>query len=184
MTQNPKSVTYFNVSPATDTWPILEAQGFQVYCRGTFCSVPALSRKQRGMTIERIDAATNSVSGLSGVETELLRRHAEYGCLSLVCRTSDSASPFIFFPVPKRRGPVLSMLLGYCTGISDYVRCAGTIGRYLLWEGKPLVLIDANGPVAGLAGVYREGTGRKYFKGPHRICLGDLADTELAIFGW
>jgi hypothetical protein len=184
MTQKPKSVTYFNVSPGAETWPILEAQGFQVYCRGTFCSVPALSRKEAGMTIERIDAATNSVSGLSDVDAEILRRHAEYGCVSLFCRTTEHAYPFIFFPVPRRRGPVRSMLLGYCNSISDYVRCAGAIGRYLLWRGKPLVIIDANGPVAGLAGVYREGTGRKYFKGPHRISLGDLADTELAIFGW
>jgi hypothetical protein len=184
MTQKRNNVTYFDVTPATHTWPILEALGFEVYCRGRYYSVPALSRNGRGMTIEAVDADTNFVSGLPDVDLEMLKRHAEYGCVSLLCHTTERALPFIFFPLPKRRGiiQVPAMLLGYCNSIADYVRCAGTIGRYLLWRGKPLVIIDANGPLAGLVGVYEE-KGRKYFKGPHRISLGDLADTELAIFG-
>ena len=34
--QRHKDVTYLNVSPARWTWPIIETQGFQVYCRGLF----------------------------------------------------------------------------------------------------------------------------------------------------
>jgi hypothetical protein len=67
--------------------------------------------------------------------------------------------------------------------MDDYFHCAGAIGRYLLRRGKPVIIIDANGPVAGLPGVYTEARGRKYFKGPHRPRLGDLSDTELAIYG-
>jgi hypothetical protein len=37
--------------------------------------------------------------------------------------------------------------------------------------------------MTGLAGIYSEARGRKYFKGPRQPRLGDLADTELAIFG-
>jgi hypothetical protein len=37
--------------------------------------------------------------------------------------------------------------------------------------------------MAGLPGVYSEAHGHKYFKGPHRPRLGDLADTEFAIYG-
>lgn len=40
------------------------------------------------------------------------------------------------------------------------LRCAGKIGRYLLWCCKPVVIIDANGPVAGLRGFYSETHGR------------------------
>jgi hypothetical protein len=79
--------------------------------------------------------------------------------------------------------PVPAMQLGYCRGIEDYVRCAGAIGRYLLRRGKPIIIVDANGPIAALPGIYSEVRGRKYFKGPHQPRLGDLADTELAIFG-
>jgi hypothetical protein len=115
----------------------------------------------------------------------MLKRHAEYGCLSLVCRTDEIVLPFIFFPLRKRRGiiPLPALQLGYCRSIADYIKCAGAIGRYLLWRGKAIVIIDANGAVEGLPGVYSEVRGRKYFRGPHQPRLGDLADTELAIYG-
>jgi hypothetical protein len=185
MTQKRKDVTYFNVTPATPTWPILEAQGYVAYCRGLHFSMPALSASGRGMTIEAVAPETPAVAGLTGDELALLRRHAEYGCLSLVCRSAESGFPFIFFPLRKRRGviPLPAMQLGFCRSIDDYVRCAGAIGRYLLRHGKPVIIADANGPMAALPGIYTEARGRKYFRGPYRPRLGDLADTELAIFG-
>ena len=185
MTQKRKDVTYFNVTPATATWPILEAQGFQVYCRGLHFSFPVLARNGRGMRVEAVTPDTVSVTGLPDDELSMLKRHAGYGCLSLVCRTADEVLPFVFFPLRKRRGiiPLPALQLGFCREISDYVRCAGTIGRHLLRRGSPVVILDANGPIAGLAGIYSEARGRKYFKGPARPRLGDLADTELAIFG-
>ena len=185
MTQKRKDVTYFNVTPAVPTWPILEAQGFQAYCRGLYFSLPFLSRQGRGMRVETVSPDTPSIPGLSDGEQAMLKRHAGYGCLSLVCRTAQEAVPFIFFPLRKRRGiiPLPALQLGFCREISDFVRCAGAIGGYLLWRGQPIVILDANGPVAGVVGVYSEARGRKYFRGPKRPRLGDLADTELAILG-
>ena len=185
MTQKRKDITYFNITPAMPTWPILEAQGFQIYCRGLYFSFPVLSRNGRGMRVEAVTPDTAAVAGLPDNELSMLRRHAGYGCLSLVCRTADQVLPFVFFPLRKRRGiiPLPALQLGFCHEISDYVGCAGAIGRYLLRRGSPVVILDANGPIAGLAGVYSEARGRKYFKGPGRPRLGDLADTELAIFG-
>lgn len=185
MTQKRKDVTYFNVTPATQTWPILEAQGFKIYCRGLYFSFPALSRGGADMQVEVVTPDTASIAGLPDDELAVLKRHASYGCLSLVCRTAIEAIPFIFFSLRKRRGiiPLPALQLGFCHEIADYVRCAGAIGRYLLWRGSPIVILDANGPIAGVAGVYSEARGRKYFKGPQQPRLGDLADTELAIFG-
>jgi hypothetical protein len=185
MTQKRKDVTYSNVTPAVTTWPILDAQGFVPYCRGLYFSVPILSRGGRGVVVEAVTQDTAFIAGLPDADLALLKRHAEYGCLSLVCRTADGALPFIFFSLRKRRGiiPVPAMQLGYCRSIDDYVNCAGAIGRHLLRRGKPIVTIDANGAMAGLPGVYTEMRGRKYFKGPQQPRLGDLADTELAIYG-
>ncbi|MGB9113995.1 acyl-CoA acyltransferase [Bradyrhizobium sp.] len=185
MTQKRKDVTYFNVTPAIATWPILEAQGFVAYCRGLYLSLPALSRGGHGVTVEVVTPDTAVIAGLPDAELAMLKRHAEYGCLSLVCRTAEAVLPFIFFSLRKRRGiiPLPAMQLGYCRNIADYVKCAGAIGRYLLRRGTPIVIVDANGAVAGLPGVYSEARGRKYFKGPHQPRLGDLADTELAIYG-
>ena len=185
MTQKRKDVTYLNVTPAVATWPILEAQGFAPYCRGLYFSLPALSRGGRGMTVEAITRDTASIRGLPDADLAMLKRHAEYGCLSLVCRTAEEALPFIFFSLRKRRGiiPLPAMQLGYCRSIADYITCASAIGRYLLRRGRPIVIVDANSAVAGVSGVYSEARGRKYFRGPRQPRLGDLADTELAIYG-
>lgn len=185
MTQKRKDVTYFNVTPAQPTWPILEAQGFKIYCRGLAFSLPMLSRNGRRMRVEPVTAETTTLPGLADHELELLRRHASYGCVSVVCRSETETVPFVFFPLRKRRGviPLPALQLGFCRDMADYVRCAGAIGRHLFWRGSLVVIADANGPIGDLACIYSEARGRKYFKGPHQPRLGDLADTELAIYG-
>jgi hypothetical protein len=184
--QKNKEVTYINISPATWTWPIIETQGFAVYCSGLFFSAPTLSRVTAGMTIETITPDTNSVAGLSTGDVDMLVRHARYGCLSVVCRTSDGeALPFVLLPMRIRRGWIAppAMQLIYCRDVADYVQCAGAIGRLLLRHGKIAVLLDSNGPVQGLIGLFSKARGRKYFKGPHQPRLADLTDTELVLYG-
>ncbi len=75
------------------------------------------------------------------------------------------------------------MQLIYCRSVDDFVACARTIGRFLLKRGKPLVIVDANGPIQGLVGIYSDARGQKYFKGSTPPRLGDLADTEFALYG-
>jgi hypothetical protein len=184
--QKNKEVTYINISPATWTWPIIEAQGFAPYCSGLFFSLPALSPVRPGMTIETVSPDTRTIEGLPAGEVELLARHARYGCLSLICRTaSGDALPFILLPVRIRRGWIAlpAMQLVYCRDIADYVQCAGAIGRRLVRHGKISVLLDSNGAVPGLIGLYTEARGRKYFKGPQRPHLANLTDTELVLYG-
>ena len=184
--QRHEEVTYLNISPATWTWPIIEAQGFQRYCSGLFVSLPALSRATPGMTVEIVPGDAKAVEGLAPGDVELLTRHAAYDCLSLVCRTATGgAVPLILLPMRIRRGWIAppAMQLIYCRDMSEYIACAGAIGRFLLRRGKISVILDSNGRVPGLAGVYTEARGRKYFKGPHRPRLADLTDTELVLYG-
>ena len=138
------------------------------------------------MTVETVAADARTIEGLSSREAELLTRHTRYGCLSLICRTAGGdALPFIMLPVRIRRGWIAppAMQLIYCRDIADYVQCAGTIGRRLIRHGKISVLLDSNGTVPGLIGIYTEARGRKYFKGPHRPRLANLTDTELVLYG-
>jgi hypothetical protein len=184
--QRHKEVTYLNISPATWTWPIIEAQGFTSYCSGLFFAVPALSRTAAGMTVETISPDARTIEDLSDTEVELLTRHARYGCLSLVCRTpSGGAFPFILLPMRIRRGWIAppAMQLIYCRDIAEFVDCAGAVGRALIRHGKFSVLLDSNGPVSGLTGFYSSARGRKYFKGPRQPRLADLTDTELVLYG-
>jgi hypothetical protein len=185
LAQRLKDVTYFNISPAHWTWPIIEAQGFRAFCKGLFFSLPALSRPAPGMTADVVRSDTTTIEGLADDEIELLKRHTGYGCLSMVCRIGGRAHPFVFTPMRIRRGWIAppAMQLIYCRDVADYAACAGAIGRLLLRQAKISVIVDANGPIDGLRGVYTEKRGRKYFKGPHRPRLGDLSDTELVLYG-
>jgi hypothetical protein len=184
--QRHKHVTYLNISPATWTWPIIETQGFSSYCKGLFFSIPALSRAAAGTSVEIVLPDAKRIEGLSAAELELLTRHAGYGCLSLVCRASSGrASPFILQPMRIRRGWIAppAMQLIYCRDVAEYAACAGVIGRLLLRRGKAAVIMDSNGKVPGLIGIYTEARGRKYFKGPNLPRLADLTDTEIVLYG-
>jgi hypothetical protein len=84
-----------------------------------------------------------------------------------------------------RRGWIAppAMQLIYTRDVAEYAACAGAIGRLLLRRGKAVVIVDSNGKVPGLIGLYTEARGRKYFKGPHRPRLADLTDTEIVLYG-
>jgi hypothetical protein len=183
--QKNKQVTYTNISPAVPTWPIIEAQGYRIYCSGLYFSVPFLSRREPGATIEIITPDVRSITDLPQADLELLTSHARYGCLAFICHTNDGPLPFVMTPKRMRAGklPLPALQLVYCREIADYVRCAGVIGRFLVRRGKPVVVLDANGPVPGVAGIYTETRGRKYFKGPNQPGLTDLTETELVLYG-
>ena len=124
-------------------------------------------------------------TGIPAPEAELLVAHAEYGCTSLVCATPEGAFPFVFRRFTPRSGllRVPCAQLIYCRDIKEFVRFAGPIGRALLRRGILLVALDANGPVDGLIGVHRPTWGPKYYRGPKAPRLGDLAFTEIVLFG-
>jgi hypothetical protein len=177
-----RDVTYLNVSAAPHTWPIIEAQGFSRYSEGIFICMPALSRAAAGDTATVFDARHQPAVAFDHFEQEVLEQHAEHGCISLWCETREQAFPFVFRPRMVKHVIPCAQLI-YCRDIADFARFAGPIGRYLALRGRSLVVVDANGPIPGLVGIFRRGSKPKYFKGPQRPRLGDLAYTEYAILG-
>jgi hypothetical protein len=177
-----KEVTYLNVSAAPHTWPIIEAQGFSRYSDGLFIALPMLSRTGGSEPIDVLDARTHRPTGADPFEQQILRQHAEHGCISLWCVSGGRAYPFVFRP-RWVKGVIPCAQLIYCRDIADFARFAGPLGRALAWHGRPIVIVDANGPIPGLVGIFRRGSKPKYFKGPQRPRLGDLAYTEYAILG-
>ena len=91
--------------------------------------------------------------------------------------------PFVFRRRRVLRTTVPAAQLIYCRDVDVVSRFAGAIGRHLLTFGILCIAIDANGPIEGLRGIYRRGSGLRFFRGPHRPRAGDLADTELVVFG-
>ena len=177
-----KNVTYVNISPALHTRPIVEAQGFSRYSSGQFVAAPALSMNSPDGGAKVIDADTRPDGHFEPSELDLLLAHKEHGCIGLWCATSGRAYPFVFMP-RLAKGVIPFAQLIYCRHIRDFVRLAGPIGRYLAVRGRPLVIIDSNGPIPGLVGKYVDGKAPKYFKGPDRPHFGDLAYTEAVLFG-
>jgi hypothetical protein len=177
-----KDVTFLNVSAAPHTWPIIEAQGFSRYSDGVFLAIPSLSGLFGRPAVTILDARTRPAVAFDPLEQEILVQHAELGCISLWCATAEHAHPFVFRPRRVKKLLPCAQLI-YCREVRDFVRFAGPIGRHLLGYGKPFVIVDANAPIQGLIGHYRSGTMPRYFKGPQKPRLGDLAYTEYAVIG-
>jgi hypothetical protein len=175
-----KDVTYLNISPAPLTRPIIEAQGFSRYSCGQFVAVPALA--PAGEPAKIVEADGVPLGHSDAAEVELLRAHASFGCIAVWCNTPNRAYPFVFLP-RLVKGVVPCTQLIYGNGTDQFVRFARPLGRFLAARGRPLVIIDSNGPIAGLMGKYFGNKYPRYFKGAQRPKWGDLPYTEAVMFG-
>lgn len=178
-----RDVTYINVSPAPHTWPTVEAQGFRAYASGQAIVCPMLAAAREPADVHAI--GPDDGAACAPADAALLTDHAALGCTSLVVEAADGAYPFVFLPFRIRSGrfPLPLMQLIYCRDPADFGRFAAPLGRALLRRGFPGVVLDADMPLGGLVAVRRFGQSRKYFRGPHRPRIGDLAYTERVIFG-
>jgi hypothetical protein len=178
-----KDVTYINVSPATHTWPVIEAQGFRRYCNGQILCIPALGRWAPKTRAQPFNPERDYGASLAKEERDILFAHQSYGCLSLVVREKGAAHPFVFLPRRVFHDVMPTLQLVYCRQLDDFVRFSGVLGRALWRQGHLLTLVDANQPLPGLLGIYRSNRGPKYFKGPETPRIGDLAFCESVLFG-
>lgn len=180
-----KEATYTNVSAAPHTWPIVENQGYTRYCGGLFMAAGLLAAPQPGVVIRRLPAHGTDPAIDNMPDCGLLRRHQEMGCESVVCQEGDRLSGYVFrrFRIRAGRLPLPAMFVIHGPHRDQLIRFAGNFSRHFLWQGAPFLVMDADGPVAGLKGFYTETRGRKYYRGPHRPALCDLADSEFAVFG-
>jgi hypothetical protein len=176
-----KQATYINLTPARHTLPILEAQGFKRFCEGRLIAVPLLSRGSQPARIEAYSCEMTPGDDMPPAEVALLAAHAADGCVAVVCSAGGRRQPFVF--APRRKFGLRGVaLLAYCRDVEAFVRFAAPLGRFLARHGIMVVIVDTNGPVAGLVGWYSPER-PKYFRGPHRPRLGDLAYTERTMFG-
>lgn len=176
-----KEVQYVNTTPAPGTIAIIEAQGYQRYASGLFYGVGLWSTPAPGCQVKLVDETLRPGTDLSAREVRLLLDHRELGCLSMVCIDEGRRIPFVF-GARRVRGILPYGCLYWCRDMADFHAYARPLSRMLLRKGLPIVRIDANGPVTSLKGVYFD-IKPKYYRGPWRPRLGDLAYTELAVIG-
>ena len=175
-------ITYYNISPAPHTWRILEAQGYKSFNAGRIVTIPALAPRIQGTQVDQVTSDIRAGGDLLQSELNLLLDHQGYGCTSVICTRQDERNPFVF-RVRKRYGLLPFAYLIYCRDMTDFIRFAGPLGRFLARHGAPLVVIDSDQVrLPPLIGKFYDGRPR-YVKGPNPPRAGDLAYSELAIFG-
>ena len=185
-----KEVTYLNVTPAPQTWAMQEARRFKRYCRGQMLAFPLLGRVVRGVRIRKV-TPDDLLLDITPAERTLVADHRRYGCLCFVGTDARGSQPFIFVRrriglTQKRsgRGALPCLQLVYCRDVADLPDFLGSLGRRLaLGLEVPWMVIDADRQIPGVVGRYFEGRGPKYFRGPDPVRLGDLAYTEMVLFG-
>jgi hypothetical protein len=163
-----RHVTYLNAFPAPHSWRALQAQGFAPYNfgRSMLFALPG-----RGTISDLIPDDLP--------EAQLLRDHRAMGWISLTVEKDGIVAPFVFKPHRLDRFPVMDVM--FCRGAEDLRRCAPALARHFLPRGRLGFLID--GDIEAMLSHYVEGAEPRYFKGPYRPVLGDLAYTERALFG-
>lgn len=164
-----KHVTYLNASPAPHTWDTLRAQGFAPYNLGRSI---VFALPGGGHVSDHIPDDLP--------EARLLRDHRAMGQTAVTVERDGIVSPFVFQPRRIDRPPMPVMDVTFTRGPDDFRRCAPALARHFLPRGRLGFLIDGKQP--GFSR-YVEGKDPRYFKGPHRPILGDLAYTEKVIFG-
>ena len=177
-----KSVTYINVSPAPHTQPIIEAQGFRPFASGSLATVPVLARRRERARVRLLKTSDGSIWSVWS-DGYLIGDQLALGCLCLVVEAGDGPRPFVFSAPRRLRGFLPAAQLLYCRDISDYVRFAGPLGPALLRHGSVVTLVDGVRQLPGVPGRSVNTGQRKYVVGSHTPRPGDLAYTELAIFG-
>jgi hypothetical protein len=179
-----KSATFFNVSPAPQTWQILEKQGFVTFATGAMIAAPALSRSPSEARVYSVATSIRPGPDLTPAETEMLLDHQRYGCLSLICEVDDQRHPFVFGLDRRYLGGLLGIAhVVFCRDLRDVVRFAGPVGRFLTRRGYPFIKFNSNGPMRGIVGIYFGGR-PKYQKGADQMPLGDVAYSEQVMFGY
>ena len=164
-----KHVTYLNASPAPHTWKTLQAQGFHPY---NFGRSAVFALPGRGTVSDVIPDDLP--------EAQLLRDHRAMGWTSLVVEKDGIHAPFVFRPRKLDKPPLPVMDVMFTRSPEDFQACAPALARHFLPRGRMGFLIDGDQP--GLSR-YVEGKEPRWFKGPHRPSLGDLAYTEKVVFG-
>ena len=174
------AATYINETPAPHTWPILEAQGYARCSSGRMLAALWMTRATEVVRVAPFIDSPPANDRLPADDVAILRDHAAYGCLSLVCDVSGHQYPFVF--AVRRRGPIGIAALVYCRAEATVPRFAGPLGRYLARRGIFLVGVDADQRLPGFPGCYFPKRPR-FFKGPDRPRYDDHAYSERVMFG-
>jgi hypothetical protein len=178
-----REVVYFTVTPAPFTLKTLAAVGYRRYSEGQVIFAPLLSHGESGARVIAYAPDQPEAALLSESDARLLADHAALGCHAFIALAGNEARPLVFQPRRIWRELIPCVHLIYCREPGDLARFGPAYGRRLARHGRLFVVVDAVGPIPGLAGRYFAEREPRYYKGPRAPSPCDLADSELVIFG-
>ncbi len=171
---------YTDITPAPHTWDILKAQGYVPYSKGRIMAFASLSRDAVKARVTPFSDGLTPDEHMTAWDISMLRDHAAYGCICLLCDAGGRRYPFVF--AHRWRYGVIGIALPvYCSEGGEVQRFAGALGRYLARRGYLLMYLDADGPLPGVHGVYNPRR-PKFYRGVAPPRLGDYAYSERAMF--
>jgi hypothetical protein len=176
-----RDVTYVNISPAKHTRESIEALGYRRYVEGQLLFTPLLSRRVANTFILDWNDAMPAADFLPTAERRLLREHHEMGRRAFVGVKDGVPHGFVSSTSTVLRGRIGCEQILYFRDNATLSLFAGAIGAHFLKQLRFLYLVDANGPIEGLAGRYLPGRSPRYYRGPVAPRVGDLAYSELAL---
>ncbi len=181
-----REIVYLNISAAPHTVPALTALGYRRYTEGQFLFAPLLSRGAAKARVVAFAEDAAEASALSSNDRRLLADHAAFGCVALIGVNDGAATPLVFEKRTIWREAIPCLHVIYCRDPGELATFSGALGRYFARRGRFVCVLDANGPVAGLAGRFFAGREPRYFKGAKGASAPpafDLAYTELVVLG-
>lgn len=174
-----KDVTFLDCSPTPDLVPIIEKNGFEAYTGGTLMLDGRMALRP-GKPVARL--TPEALSQCHHPEAERIAENLEHGCEGFLAHDASGAPVPLLYRVArvKKHVPVARFVYGDPDTI---VAHAGAITRALLSRAIPLALVDWPAGVEVPLGRAMPAYGVRYKRGAGAVPLGDLLDTEYALFG-
>lgn len=174
-----KDVSFTDCSPAQHVLPIVTKFGFQPYTGGTLL-VDARACCRRGGSVN--DLNMSSLKRIDPALQEMIESHLSYGCQGfLVTGKTRYPAPVLYRTTRlKRIIPAAQFIYGDPSTIAQN---AGALARKLLRRGVLVMLIDQPSNPEPILGRSFPEYNLRYIRGPHTPPVGNLLDTEIALFG-
>jgi hypothetical protein len=173
--------TYCNLSPASHTVKIITQFGFRERTAGQILAIGV--RKVPRRVVQIVTTHDAERAGLLPQKAEMLRYHANRGCIAFCLELPDRLAPLIFLPRRIKPGIPVAQLI-YCEQMDDFQDNSRSIYLRLLARGYPALLVDGSGPIVGLKGKYFPGKAPKYYKGRSPLYAVDYTYSEMIYIGF
>ena len=170
-----KGGLYVNLSPSAVALPIATAFGFTSYTTGSFLVHPGAFFARTEAKAQIYDLARIALL------PDILQRNIGYGCQPLWVTDFAGSFPALYRIEYIKKIPAARFVYG---DPARLLTAAPAILRLLLRQGLPLLLFDAPPSLIPQPWVsLLRDRARRYYKGEKPPEVGNLLETELAVFG-